>query len=150
MSMNQSSGAIITVRAYVDGACRGNPGIGACAGIIEWPDEEAREFAHYEGEITTNIRMEIMAVLGAVIEVKKWLERRHQRAHLYIYSDCQNVVQCASGVYTTRANADLWSRWRALCANFPGTIAVQWIPREENHRADALVNTTLDEALEPV
>lgn len=135
----------ITVRAYVDGACRGNPGFGACGGHIEWPDGTSREFAHIEPDITTNFRMELMAVVQAMRVVASAMERSGQRAALYIYSDCQSVVQCAGGENVTRSNADLWQAFHREVGYFPGAVVVQWVPREDNMRADSIVAAAFDE-----
>lgn len=145
----------LTVRAYVDGACRGNPGPGACGGHIEWSDGHTAEFAHVEHGTTTNIRQELMAVIGAIYAVKKALravntrDNRH-RVMLFIYSDCQNVVQCATGAMRVHANRDLWQQYTTAVRDFPGTVAVQWIPREQNTRADAIVSRALRGHLEGV
>jgi ribonuclease HI len=52
---------LFTVVVYTDGACSGNPGAGAWAYRIEWPDGSVEEAAEAEPD-TTNNREELKAV----------------------------------------------------------------------------------------
>jgi ribonuclease HI len=54
-----------TVVAYTDGACSGNPGAGAWAYRLEWPDGSIDEAAGGE-PMTTNNREELKAVREAL------------------------------------------------------------------------------------
>jgi len=54
-----------TVIAYTDGACSGNPGAGAWAYRLEWPDGTVEERAQAE-PLTTNNREELKAVREAL------------------------------------------------------------------------------------
>jgi ribonuclease HI len=58
-----------TVVAYTDGACSGNPGVGAWAYRLEWPDGTAEERAEAE-PMTTNNREELKAVREALRAVR--------------------------------------------------------------------------------
>jgi len=52
---------LFTVVVYTDGACSGNPGAGAWAYRIEWPDGSVEEAAEAEPD-TTNNREELKAI----------------------------------------------------------------------------------------
>ena len=58
-----------TVIAYTDGACSGNPGAGAWAYRIEWPDGAIDEAAGGERQ-TTNNREELKAVREALRRIR--------------------------------------------------------------------------------
>ena len=58
-----------TVIAYTDGACSGNPGAGAWAFRLEWPDGTVEEAAGGE-RLTTNNREELKAVREALRAVR--------------------------------------------------------------------------------
>jgi ribonuclease HI len=52
---------LFTVVVYADGACSGNPGVGAWAYRVEWPDGGVEERAGAEPD-TTNNREELKAI----------------------------------------------------------------------------------------
>ena len=54
---------------YTDGACRGNPGPGGWGAILQYGDHE-KELYGAERE-TTNNRMELMAAICALEELKR-------------------------------------------------------------------------------
>jgi ribonuclease HI len=56
-----SDGGLFTVIVYADGACSGNPGAGAWAYRVEWPDGTVEEDAQPE-PATTNNREELKAI----------------------------------------------------------------------------------------
>lgn len=56
------------VKIYTDGACSGNPGPGGWGAILVYGDKE-KELSGYEAD-TTNNRMELMAVIGALEKLK--------------------------------------------------------------------------------
>jgi len=102
-----------TVVVYTDGACSGNPGAGAWAYRVEWPDGSVEEAAGAEA-MTTNNREELKAVregLRAVrarvgtapgwrivvrtdsLGVINWLLRRwRRRANLDLYPEIDDLV----------------------------------------------------------
>jgi ribonuclease HI len=102
-----------TVVLYTDGACSGNPGAGAWAYRLEWPDGSFEEAAGAE-PMTTNNREELKAVregLRAVhariggdpgwrivvrtdsLGVINWLQRRWKRkANLDLYPDIDALI----------------------------------------------------------
>ena len=68
---------------YTDGACLGNPGKGGWAAIIIGPSGE-REIVGYEC-FTTNNRMELIAVIAALKEIK-------DNSKIKIFSDSRYVI----------------------------------------------------------
>lgn len=72
-----------TVKIYTDGACSGNPGVGGYAAILIYNGVE--KVVSGVEEITTNNRMELMAVI-------KGLECLKEQCNVELYSDSQYVV----------------------------------------------------------
>ena len=63
---------------YTDGAARGNPGRGGYGVIMMFGDKRKEISAGYR--LTTNNRMELMAVIAALESLK---EKEHPCYHLY-------------------------------------------------------------------
>ena len=70
---------------YTDGAARGNPGRGGYGAILKWGKVEKELSGGYR--LTTNNRMEIMAVIAALEALTK------TNLHITVYSDSQYVVK---------------------------------------------------------
>ena len=135
-----------TIEIYTDGACKGNPGRGGWGALLRMGDQEKEMFG---GEpLTTNNRMEMMAVIAA-------LEALKRPSVAVVYTDSQYVRKGISEwihgwkargwITAAKApvkNADLWKRLDA--ATQTHTIEWRWVKghagHPENERADALAN----------
>ena len=69
---------------YTDGSSRGNPGPGGYGAILIWGEKSKEISAGYR--LTTNNRMELLAVIKALEALKK------KHIALTIYTDSQYVV----------------------------------------------------------
>ena len=139
------------VTIYTDGACRGNPGPGAWAAILNSGKRE-REITGVEIE-TTNNRMELIAAIEA-------LEALRKRCQVTLYTDSsylkRGVTEWLDG-WIRRGwktsgrkpvkNRDLWERLDALRGKHD--ISWRWVRGHAGHagneRADELANIALDE-----
>ena len=141
-----------TVDIFSDGACKGTPGPGGWGAVLRFGDQEKEIFG---GELqTTNNRMEMMAVIEALGQLKRASKVR-------VYTDSQYVQKGISEWlpgwkarrWRTSANqpvknVDLWQRLDALAAQHD----VQWLwvkghaGHPENERADALANRGISQA----
>ena len=74
------------VNIYTDGACSGNPGKGGYGIIMEWVGKPyVKEFS--EGfRLTTNNRMELLAVIVALEQLKK------EGVQVLVCSDSKYVI----------------------------------------------------------
>ncbi len=95
-----------TVIAYTDGACSGNPGAGAWAYRIEWPDGRVAEAAAASPE-TTNNREELKAVREALLAIRRdaqptddWL--------VVIRTDSLGVINWLTRKWKRKKNLDLY------------------------------------------
>ena len=80
--MTEAAQAKGKVTIYTDGACKGNPGPGGWGVVLKSGDKEKHL---YGGEtLTTNNRMEMMAVIQALKALKL-------PCHISLYTDSTNV-----------------------------------------------------------
>lgn len=132
------------VEIFTDGACSGNPGPGGWGAILRAKDKE-KELSGSEKQ-TTNNRMELMAVIGA-------LEALKRPCRVTITTDSQYVMKGMTEWlpgwkkrnWKTAArkpvkNAELWQRLEQAIAGHE--VDWQWVRghngHPENERADQL------------
>jgi ribonuclease HI len=135
-----------TLHLFSDGGSRGNPGQSAIGFIIEDPvkGEVLKEHKERIGVETNNV-----AEYRALIEGLK-AAQAFQPNRLICHLDSELVVKQLNGEYRVKM-ATLQSYFeeiQALAAELPDVLFVH-IPREDNYRADALVNRALDELPAP-
>jgi ribonuclease HI len=141
------------VDIYTDGACRGNPGPGGWGALLSAGTRE-KEISGAENA-TTNNRMELMAVIGALEALKRASEVR-------LYTDSQYVrrgitewlAQWKARDWKTAdrepvKNQDLWQQLEQAAARH--RIEWHWVRGHSgvagNERADALANAAIDTLL---
>ena len=141
------------VEIYTDGACRGNPGPGGWAALLTMGERE-KEISGAANP-TTNNRMELQAVIGALKALKRPVEVR-------LYTDSQYVRRGilewvpqwkARGWKTADKkpvkNQDLWQQLETEAARH--RIEWHWVPGHAgvpgNERVDALANAAIDAML---
>jgi ribonuclease HI len=129
------------VRAYTDGAARGNPGDGGIGVVmLDEGGSVVYSFGGYLG-ITTNNVAEYRALLHCL---------KHMPAvpcsRLIIHSDSQLMVRQLNGEYRVRDKklAPLYLEAVRLLKAAPFNIDIIHIDRELNHEADMLANAGID------
>ena len=120
---------------YTDGSCLKNPGgPGGYAAVIFRGDEMVEELSGGDA-VTTNNRMELMAV---IVGLRAVLEP----AVITLYSDNQYVIKTLTLGWKRMKNVDLWARLDAAAR--PHRVSWQWVRGHNgnpgNVRADTLVN----------
>ncbi len=125
-----------------DGGSRGNPGPSGSGAVVI--DAESglviREISLFIGNATNNVA-EYNALKAAILEVRKI----DTSARVSVRMDSKLVIEQMTGNWKVK-HPDM----RALVIEIQGLVRdlnvdFQWIPREENHRADALANRAMDE-----
>lgn len=129
------------INIYTDGAALGNPGPGGYGVILEYGSHRKELSEGYR--LTTNNRMELMAVIKALEAIKK------EGIPVTIYSDSQYVINAIEKGwlwnwekkgFNKKANADLWKRYIPLHKKFNPRMV--WIKghagHPENERCDEL------------
>jgi ribonuclease HI len=135
------------IRIYTDGAAQGNPGPGGYGTIMKFKDA-VKELS--EGfRLTTNNRMELLAVIKGLEAIKK------DGIAVTIYSDSKYVVDSVEKGwiwgwqkknFEKKANPDLWQRYIPLHLKFKPKFI--WIKghagHPENERADELARRGME------
>ncbi|HEY7347729.1 MAG TPA: ribonuclease HI [Ktedonobacterales bacterium] len=134
-----------TVRIYTDGACLGSPGRGGWGAVLLTGLQ--REEIAGGFRLTTNARMEMMAVIKA-------LKKLREPSIVRLYTDSKMIVNAIEEGQAKRwrdqgwklnghdsvADADLWERILDLCAQHQ--ITFFWVKghagNKENQRCDRL------------
>lgn len=128
-----------------DGGSRGNPGqAGAGALVIDAATGEIlAELGRYVGIASNNVAeyTGLIAGVTAAIELDP-------HAVLRVRMDSKLVVEQMSGRWKIKhpAMAELAAEARHALTGTP--VAFEWIPREQNSRADRLVNEAIDKKLD--
>ena len=131
------------VVVHVDGGSRGNPGPAAVAAVATDADgEPLGERKLYIGEATNNVAEYRAVLLGLE------LARELGAEEVEVVNDSELIARQIGGEYKVK-HAGL----KPLFAQAMGELrgfhkwAVRPVPRDQNTRADELVNEALDEAL---
>jgi ribonuclease HI len=95
-----------TVVAYTDGACSGNPGAGAWAYRLEWPDGSINEAAG-AAPMTTNNREELKAVREALRAVQARIGK-DPLWRIVVRTDSLGVINWLTRTWKRKANLDLY------------------------------------------
>src|ERR1700740_348792 len=137
-----------TVTIYTDGASRGNPGPGGY-GVILMSGNHRKELS--QGfRLTTNNRMELMAVIAGLEALKK------DGMKITIYTDSQYVAKAinegwlkkwiATQFKGGKKNKDLWMQFHELAQRH--TIKFVWVrghgDNPFNNRCDELATAAAD------
>ena len=143
------------IEIYTDGACKGNPGPGGWGVLLK---SEGTEKELFGGEtLTTNNRMELMAVIQALKALKR-------PCQVVLHLDSQYVLKGitewltgwkAKGWKTASKqpvkNVDLWQQLDAAVSLSGHAIDWRWVKGHNgdagNERADELANQGVKQAL---
>lgn len=141
------------VEIFTDGACRGNPGLGGWGAILRYGKHEKTLYG--SEKLTTNNRMELMAAIQALANLK-------ESCRIDLYTDSQYVQKgVTEWIHDWKKrnwkkadkkpvkNADLWEELDKQVARHE--VSWHWVKghsgHTENEWADALANQAIDELL---
>ena len=129
---------------YTDGGARNNPGPAGIGVVIG-----NKEYSEYIGEKTNN-EAEYQAVIFALKKLKLLLgKEKIQNTEIEINMDSELVVQQLNHQFKIEEQRlfplfiEIWN----LLIEVPN-VRFQYLPREQNKRADQLVNMAIDKALQ--
>jgi ribonuclease HI len=132
------------VEIYADGACSGNPGVGGFGAILRSGRKE-KELSGCE-RLTTNNRMELLAVISAFEALKKPCRVKVITDSTYVVKGMSEWIHGwrAKGWKTSQKkdvlNRDLWERLHRVSG--PHETEWEWIKghngHPENERCDRL------------
>lgn len=133
---------------YTDGSSRGNPGPGGYGAILMW-GEKVKELSGAFRK-TTNNRMELLAVIQALMALKT------KELPVHIYTDSKYVVESVEKKWLDnwmntdfkggKKNKDLWTAYHTLSRPF--NIKFHWVKGHANNpynnRCDQLATEAAD------
>ena len=122
------------VHIFTDGAAKGNPGNGGYGVVMEWVGKPyKKEF--YEGfRLTTNNRMELLAVIVGLEKLK------NPNTRVLVVSDSKYVVDSVvkkwvfgweKKGFVGKKNPDLWQRFLKIYRIH--SVDFKWIKGHNNH-----------------
>ena len=135
------------VTIHTDGSCLGNPGPGGWAAVLKLEDQDYRKEFAGGYKLTTNNRMEILAVVEALSQLQSPCE-------VELYSDSKYVCDSIEKRWVwgwqkkgwiksdkkPALNVDLWKRLLPLLATHK--VRMRWLKghagHPENERCDEL------------
>jgi len=122
-----------TILLYTDGAASGNPGPGGIGVVLIY--EKIRKEISEGYELTTNNRMELLAVIKG-LEAIKW-----DNASVIVYTDSKYVSDSVNNnwildwerkQFKKRKNSDLWISFLKLYRKH--LVEIRWIRGHNNNR----------------
>ncbi|MGD0198380.1 MAG: ribonuclease HI family protein [Solirubrobacteraceae bacterium] len=128
------------VVVHVDGGARGNPGPAAAAATLATDAGELLDEASELLGVATNNVAEYRAVLLGLARAQEL-----GATEVELINDSELVAKQLNGAYKVKhpSMVPLFSQARAKLAGFE-RWSIRSVPREQNARADALVNAALD------
>lgn len=133
---------------YTDGSSRGNPGPGGYGAILMWGKH--RKELSQGFRLTTNNRMELLAVIAGLEAIKK------NELPVTVYSDSQYIVNAVEKGWLKnwiktdfaggKKNKDLWKQYHELAKKL--SIKFIWVKGHANNpynnRCDELATSAAD------
>lgn len=133
----------MAIIAYTDGSSLGNPGPGGYGTILLETEKKIKKEFSQGYRLTTNNRMELMAVIVALEKLKK------PQTEITIYTDSKYVCDSVEKKWVLdwekkgfkgKKNADLWRKFLILYRRHK--VSFQWVKGHStnkfNNRADEL------------
>jgi len=135
-----TSNGVNKIIIFTDGGARNNPGPAAIGAIVE-----EKEYSKFIGEATNN-EAEYQAVIFALKKVKQLIgKEKCEKTNIEIRSDSELLINQLNGKFKIKEKdlvpffIEIWN----LKQDF-NEVKFAQIPREENKKADRLVNRELD------
>jgi ribonuclease HI len=126
---------IAQVHIFTDGSSRGNPGPGGYGIVMQWVGKPyVKEFSQGYAK-TTNNRMELLAVIIALEQLK------NLNTYVKVFTDSKYVVDSVEKKWVfkwvktnfkDKKNPDLWKRF--LIVYKKHNVTFQWIKGHNNHK----------------
>jgi ribonuclease HI len=120
------------IEIYTDGAARGNPGPGGYGIIMKYGNYRKELSQGYR--LTTNNRMELMAVIVALEQL------RHEGSDVMVYSDSKYVCEAVNKNWVfdwekkgfkKKKNPDLWKRFLKIYRKHK--VEFIWVKGHSDH-----------------
>jgi len=128
--MSQSFQVIL----YTDGSAQGNPGPGGYGLVLEWAGHQVFKEFSPGYRLTTNNRMELLAVIVGLEKLK------NPQTRVLVVSDSKYVVDAVAKGWVfgwekknfkDKKNPDLWMRFLRIYRQHQ--VSFQWVKGHNNH-----------------
>lgn len=122
------------IEIYTDGACSGNPGKGGYGIVMKVPEKKYEKRYSAGFRLTTNNRMELLAVIVALEKLKS------TENDIHIFTDSKYVVDAIEKKwlqswvkigFKNKKNPDLWQRILPLLKSHKTTF--HWVKGHAGH-----------------
>ena len=135
-------GAALRVRIYIDGGARGNPGPAGAGVVIVDADDDG---TLYEGGLFLGHATNNVAEYNGMLHGLK-IAADLKAGEVEVISDSELLVRQMAGQYRVKNPGlqPLYRRAQELVKSF-GKCRFRHVRREQNTRADALVNQAIDQ-----
>lgn len=129
------------IEVFTDGACSGNPGKGGYGILMRIPEHQYQKTFSQGFRKTTNNRMELLAVIVALENLKS------DGHEIHIYTDSKYVSEAinqkwllgwAKRGYTKIKNPDLWKRFYPLYGQYKPHF--HWVKGHNGHAENEIVD----------
>lgn len=127
------------IEIYTDGACSGNPGKGGYGILMRVPEKNYEKKYSKGFRLTTNNRMELLAVITALEKLKSAENEVHIYTDSKYVSDAVNknwLQKWVSRGFKNVKNPDLWRKMIPLLQKFNPTF--HWIKGHAGHPENEL------------
>jgi ribonuclease HI len=134
------------IEIFTDGSSKGNPGPGGYGIVMRYGEKEKEYSKGFR--LTTNNRMELLAVIDALQKLKRY------DIPVIVYSDSKYVIDSITKGwifnwvktgFKGKKNEDLWRRYIELHSKFD--IEYSWVKghagHPENERCDVLATSAI-------
>ena len=125
---------MLRIEIYTDGACSGNPGKGGYGIVMKVPEKNYEKRYSQGFRLTTNNRMELLAVIVALEKLKS------TENDIHLYTDSKYVVDAIEKKwlqnwvkigFKNKKNPDLWQRILPLLKSHKTTF--HWVKGHAGH-----------------
>ena len=137
------------IEIFTDGSSLGNPGPGGYGILMKYGEKQKKLSAGYK--LTTNNRMELMAVIQAI----KMLNDFAKEKEIIIYSDSKYVIHAVEKKWVfgwvkknfkDKANADLWRVFLNEYSKY--NIKFHWVKGHSGHTENEICDKLAKKAAE--
>jgi len=140
------------IKIYTDGSCLGNPGRGGYSFIVLDSKDNIKYHESKGYDLTTNNRMELMAVIAALKSFKS-------KKSIYIYTDSNYIKRALTegwlenwiaNDWKTKSNKkvkniDLWKELLELI-NYHNDVRIKWIKAHSTNKINNLCDNLAKKA----
>lgn len=129
------------IEIYTDGACSGNPGKGGYGILMRVPEKNYQKMFSEGFRLTTNNRMELLAVIVALEKLKD------SEDDVYIFTDSKYVSDAINQDWISGwvrrgfknvKNEDLWKRFLPLFKKHK--VQFHWVKGHNGHAENEIVD----------